>query len=111
MGGRDRDRVTVTAHTGDYTLTAGDAGDIVEMDKASGVTVTVPPHESVPFPVGTSIQIVQVGAGQVTVAAGAGVTVQTAETLLLAGQWAAAALYQRALDEWVLTGTLEAAAP
>jgi len=109
MGGRDRDRVTVTTQTGDYTLSAGDAGDIVEMDKATGVTVTVPPYGSVPFPVGTWVQVVQVGAGQVTVQAGAGVTVRTAETLLLAGQWASAALYQRAVDEWVLAGTLEAA--
>ena len=109
MAGRDSDRVSIATRTDDFTLAPADACDIVEVNKATAVTVTVPPFLSVPFPVGTRVDIVQVGAGQVTVAAGSGVTVRTSETLLLAGQWAAASLYKRAADEWVLVGNLEAA--
>lgn len=91
-----------------------DSGKIVELSKGSAVSVTVPPNASVAFPVGTRVDIVQVGAGQVTVAAGAGVTVRTSTvrtstTLLLTAQWAVASLYKRASNEWVLAGDLEAA--
>lgn len=90
-------------------LAIDDSGLLIEIDSATAVTITVPPEATVPFPVGTRVDIIQVSGGQVTVAAGDGVTVRTAETLLLAGQWAAASLYKRAAEEWVLIGNLEAA--
>lgn len=36
MAGRDSDRVSVTTRTGDFTLSSADAGDIVEVNKATG---------------------------------------------------------------------------
>lgn len=62
MAGRDSDRVSVTTRTGDFTLSSADAGDIVEVNKATAVTVTVPPFLSVPFPVGTRVDLLGVPA-------------------------------------------------
>src|SRR5215216_1125627 len=60
-----------------YTLVLADAGKAVETTSAAAVEVTVPPNASVAFPVGAALAVTQVGAGALTVAAGAGVTLRT----------------------------------
>ena len=94
--------------TASYTLILADARKAVEMDVASANTVTVPPNSSVAFPVGTVVEVVQVGAGQVEIVPEGGVTIRTPETLLLRAQWSTVSLRKRAADEWVLTGDVEA---
>lgn len=90
-----------------YTLALADWGTIVEFTSASAVTVTVPPNASVAFPVGTAIELVQYGAGQVSVAAGAGVTIRSPSgKLKLTGQYSAALLRKRATNEWFLQGDI-----
>ena len=42
MAGRDSDRVSIATRTDDFTLAPADACDIVEVNKATAVTVTVP---------------------------------------------------------------------
>lgn len=102
--------ITTNAQSGtSYTLVLADASKNVEMNNASGNTLTVPPNSSVAFPVGTSILITQTGAGQTTVAAGAGVTINSnGAKLKLTGQWAQATLLKRATDTWVISGNLSA---
>lgn len=102
--------IPVSVETASYTLVLGDAGSTVEMDVASANDLTVPPNSSVAFPVGTVIEVSQVGAGQTTVVAGSGVTIRTPETLVLTGQWSTVSLRKRATDEWVLAGDVEASA-
>ena len=101
--------VTVNVRTDDYTLTAGDAGNAVEMDVGVANTVTVPPESAVNFPVGTVIEIAQAGVGQTTVVEGLGVDVHTAQTLVLRGQWSAVSLRKRDADDWLLVGDVEEA--
>jgi len=60
-----------------YTLALTDDGKLVEMNNASANTLTVPPNSSVAFPVGSQILVLQTGAGQTTLVAGAGVTVNS----------------------------------
>ena len=92
-----------------YTLVLADGGKVVEMNNLSANTLTVPPNSSVAFPVGTQILVVQVGEGQTTVAAGAGVTVNSKDgNLKLSAQWSAATLIKRATDAWVAIGDLSA---
>lgn len=98
--------LTILTKTDSYTLVSRDAGCIIEMNKATGVNLTVPPSSSVDFPIGTQITIVQIGAGQVTVVAGSGVTIRTPDSLQAAEQYATAMLYKRGTDEWVLAGNL-----
>lgn len=99
----------LNAQTGTtYTPVLADACKLITLDNAAGITLTVPANASVAYEVGTQINLYQKGAGQVTVAGDGGVTVRTAQTLLLRGQYSLASLVKIASDEWVLIGDLEA---
>jgi hypothetical protein len=68
--------LTLNAQTGTtYTLVAADSGKLVTLSNASPITLTLPPSV---FAVGEQINIAQTGAGQVTFAQGAGVTINSA---------------------------------
>lgn len=99
--------VVSNTQTTSYTLALSDAGKSVEMNSSSPNNVIVPLNSSVPFPIGTSIDVVQYGTGQTTIVAAGGVTLRSLDGLLsLATQYAAASLYKRATDEWVVIGNL-----
>lgn len=84
-----------------YTLVLGDAGKIVEMNNASAIALTIPDNGSVAFPVDTRIDIVQYGAGQVTV----GITTDTLRgNTKTPGQYKMVSLWKRASTEWVIIG-------
>ena len=100
--------VTTNEEVNSYTLVLGDAQLVVEMNKATANTLTIPPNSSVAFPVGTTLLVVQTGAGQTTLTAGVGVTVNSFIGLKIAGQWGAATLIKRATDTWVAVGALVA---
>jgi hypothetical protein len=87
-----------------YTLVLSDAGRAVEMNNATANTLTIPPNSLVALPVGTVVEVLQLGAGQTTVAAGSGVTLRAPDGAKLARQYASASLRKRADDEWVLAG-------
>lgn len=55
-----------------YTLVAGDANKLVTASNASPITITVPPSV---YTANDVINVQQIGAGQVTFAAGSGVTI------------------------------------
>ena len=100
--------VAVTQQTGTgYTFVLGDANSVVEFDNAAAITATIPPNADVAFPVGTFIELHQVDAGVVTVAAGSGVTLLSRDSLVdLAGQEAVAGIRKVAADTWRLTGDI-----
>ena len=103
-------RAIINTRTASYTLVLTDKDiKIVEMNVGSANNLTVPPNSSVAFPIGTRIDVVQYGAGVTTIVAGGGVTIRTAETLVLDGQYSGATLYKRGTDEWVLIGRTVAA--
>jgi hypothetical protein len=92
--------------TADYTLVLGDANSSIGVNSATAKNVTVPPNSSVAFPVGTLLEVRQVGAGQVTLVQGSGVTLSPypATALKTAGQKAAISLLKIATDEWNVQG-------
>lgn len=92
--------------TGADSLVLLDAGKYLRCGNASLFNLTVPLNASVPFPIGTRINLIQTLAGQVTVAAAVGVTINGAPGLKLNGQWAGALLFKVGLNEWDLTGNL-----
>lgn len=99
--------LTTNNQTGSYTLVLADAGKIVEMNVGSANNLTVPPNSSVAFPVGTQLLVLQTGAGQTTLVAGAGVTINSKDSdLKLSAQWSAVSLVKRATDTWVALGDL-----
>jgi len=92
-----------------YTLVIGDAGKLVTMSNASANTLTVPPNSSVAFPTGTRIDVLQKGAGQTTIAAGSGVTINSkASALNLSAQYSGATLIKYGTDTWFAVGDLTA---
>jgi hypothetical protein len=100
---------TLNSQTGtSYTLVLADAGKTIELDNAAAITLTVPPGGTVAFDTRTRIDLIQTGAGQVTVQGGSGVVVNARPGLKLAGQWAGATLIKRGTDSWVLIGSLSA---
>lgn len=89
-----------------YTLALTDSGKTVTLNNGSAITLTVPTNASVPFEVGTIVNLIQLGAGLVTVAAAGGVTVSllTGKNLAFKGQYAQCVLTKVATDQWILTG-------
>ena len=68
-----RQKLEFDAETGTtYTLLAANLNQLVTLNNASAITLTVPPSV---FSAGDVINIAQIGAGQVTLAQGAGVTI------------------------------------
>jgi hypothetical protein len=100
--------VITNAQAASYTLVLADKDKLVEVSNASANTLTVPLNSSVAFPVGTQITILQTGAGQTTITATGGVTVNATPGLKLRAQWSSVTLIKRATDTWVALGDLQA---
>jgi len=90
-----------------YTPVIGDRGYIITMNNGSASTLTVPPNSSVAFAVGNSMRVVQLGAGQVTIVAGSGVTLRYTPGLKLRAQYSSITLTKIATDEWIVIGDLD----
>jgi hypothetical protein len=98
---------SINAQTGtSYTFVIGDRLKIVTLNNSGAITLTVPPNSSVAFAVGTSIDIIQLGSGQVTVAGGSGVTVNSTPTLKLRTQYSVGSCLKIATDTWIFMGDL-----
>ena len=104
-------RTAISTITDTYNLSTGGVAlrdSLVECNKATGFTITIPLNSTTPFPVGTSIDFLQIGAGQVTFDKAVGVTLNATPGFKLRSQWSSATLFKRATDSWVLMGDLSA---
>jgi hypothetical protein len=90
-----------------YTLVAGNLNQLVTLNNASAITLTVPPSV---FSAGDVINIAQIGAGQVTLAEGAGVTITstgaTADAPALRAQYSAASIICTLADSFLVVGDI-----
>ena len=90
-----------------YTTVLTDAHSLVRMNNAAANTVTIPPNSSVAYPIGSVIKVVQIGAGQTTMAPGAGVTISSAGALLSCRlQFSVITLTKILINTWILEGDL-----
>jgi hypothetical protein len=91
-----------------YTIGMGDNEGAIHTATGSGITITVPSYVSagVGIQPGFYVEIVQAGGGQVTIAAGSGVTIETAASMTTRTQWSAIGLRQFSPNNWILTGDL-----
>ena len=102
-------RTPIIQKTAGYTLSVlSERDSLIEVSSATGVTVTIPTNATTAFPIGSSIDILQTGAGQVTIAGAVGVTVNATPGLKLRTQWSSATLMKRATDSWIVVGDLTA---
>jgi hypothetical protein len=97
--------ITITRQTAAYVFALSDAGTVVESTDASPCTFTIP--QSV-FPLNTILGARQTtAAGQITLAAAAGVTIdEPGGRYHTNQQWSTIWAHQRNLNEWVLSGDL-----
>jgi hypothetical protein len=90
-----------------YTLVAGNLNQLVTLNNASPITLTVPPSV---FSAGDVINIAQIGAGQVTLAQGAGVTINstgaTATAPKLRARYSAASIICTASNTFLVVGDI-----
>ena len=103
-----RQKLEFDAETGTtYTLVAGNLNQLVTLNNASPITLTVPPSV---FSAGDVINIAQIGAGQVTLAQGAGVTITstgaTSSAPKLRAQQSAASIICTASNTFLVVGDL-----
>ena len=100
----------ISQKTASYTLSSlTERDDLIEMGSASALVLTIPTDATLDFPIGTSIDILQTGAGQVTIAPVSGtVTVNATPGLKLRTTWSSATLFKRAANTWVVFGDLTA---
>jgi 5,10-methylene-tetrahydrofolate dehydrogenase/methenyl tetrahydrofolate cyclohydrolase len=96
---------TINAQIDSYTLLTADAGKLVTLNKGTAVNCTV--DGSLNLAVGQRIDIIQLGAGQVTVV-GSGATVNGTPGLKFRAQYSAATLICLSTDTYVLVGDLSA---
>jgi hypothetical protein len=97
-----------TTSSASYTLLLTDGGKLVEMTSASANNLTIPLNASAAFAIGTSIFVLQAGAGQTTIVATAGVTINSFIGLKIIGQWSGCTLIKRGTNTWVAIGGLVA---
>lgn len=105
---QDDTTLSFNAQTGTtYTLVASDSAKLVTLSNASGITLTVPPSI---FSTGNQIHIQQIGAGQVTLAQGSGVTITstgaTASAPKLRAQYSACTIICTASNSFTVLGDI-----
>jgi hypothetical protein len=101
----------ISQKTASYTLSSlTERDDLIEMGSATAVTLSIPTDATLNFPIGTSIDVLQTGAGQVTIAAvtPGTTTVNATPGLKLRTTWSSCTLLKRAANTWVVFGDLTA---
>jgi hypothetical protein len=106
-------KLTLNAQTATYTVVLADADQkLVTMSVASANDFLIPTNANVAFPVGTVINVIQIGAGQTTIkAVTSGTTTisstgATATAPKLRAQFSAASCIKVATDTWYIVGDL-----
>ena len=99
----------VTESTTARTLGITDKGKYIRCTSGSATTITVPANATTAFPTGTRIEIIQAGAGEVTIAAAGGVTINSVSSWKDAvAQYSAMVLTKVDTNTWDLVGDIEA---
>ena len=102
----------LNAQTATYTVVLGDAFKLVTMSNAAANDLQIPTNANVAFPVGTVINIIQIGAGTTTIeAVTPGTTTisstgATATAPELRAQFSAASCIKVATDTWYVVGDI-----
>ena len=102
--------IAINAQTGTtYTTVLTDDGKLITCSNAAAISVTIPPNSSVAYGIGTQINFAQLGAGQVTLVAGAGVTLNSSGAKLkLKDQYSVATCVKTDTNTWFVVGNLSA---
>jgi len=110
LAGKVDSYTPIVQKTASYTLTTlTERDDLIEVNSASACVISIPEDATVNYPIGTSLDILQTGAGEVSIAGVSGtVTVNATPGLKLRTQWSSATIFKRAANTWVAYGDLKA---
>lgn len=95
-----------TGTTYTFDINDGNGSTLVTLNNASAITATIPANASVAFPIGATIPIMQLGAGQVTVTIASDTLLNPGLTAKLRAQYSMATLTKIASTQWVISGDL-----
>jgi hypothetical protein len=104
--------LTIDPETASYTAVLANNGQLVTMNNASANTFSIPTDASVDFPIGTQINVLQIGAGQTTiqaVTAGTTTIVSTGGTAAapkLRVRYSSATCIKLGANSWVVMGDI-----
>lgn len=102
-----RETITTNTQTASYSVVLNDNGKLILMNVATANNLTIPLNSSINFPIGTKIDVSSIGAGQTTIVATGGVTINSAGgALKLRLQYSGATLVQTATNVWSLFGDI-----
>jgi hypothetical protein len=96
-----------------YTAVLTDNGKVVTMSNGSGNTFSIPTNASVAFPIGTQINVLQIGAGQTTIQAVTSGTTSilstgaTAAAPKIRARYGMATCIKAATDTWYVVGDIQ----
>jgi hypothetical protein len=100
------------AETASYTAVLANNSQVVTMDVGSGNTFSIPTNASVAFPIGTQINVLQIGTGQTTIQAVTSGTTTilstggTAAQPKLRARYSAATCLKAGTDLWYVFGDI-----
>jgi hypothetical protein len=97
---------TIDVKSDSYTLVLADAGKLIRCTKSSAMSIIIPTNAAHAYSIGQRVDIMQYGAGQVTVSGDTGVTVRSTPTNKLRATYSTVSIIKIATDEWVLAGDL-----
>ena len=101
--------VDIIEKTSDHTLELSDQGKILELNKATAFTLTIPNDSQVNFPIESVIILTWLGVGQPTIVGNVGVVIKSEDSFVkIAKRYVSACLIKRAANDWYLIGRLSA---
>jgi hypothetical protein len=95
--------LSTSTKTGSYTLTAADAGAVIQFDSPTDVTLTVPAAVGA---VGMLVEVCQLGVGRVRLVGSGGAVLNSPGSLMSRTQYSTLGLRKRSSSAWIVTGDL-----
>jgi len=101
-------RTPIIAKTSNYTLSSlAERDSLIEVDSTDPVTIMIPTNSAVAFPIGTTLDILGVNTGLITIQGDSGVAVNATPGLKLRTRWSSCTLLKRGENSWVVYGDLK----
>jgi hypothetical protein len=91
--------------TASHTLVLRDAHNLIKVNSSSNLQVIVPPNSSADFPIGTRIEVLRYGSGEVAIVtpSGSGITIRSVDNVYnIPFQYGYATLTKIASAEWLV---------
>jgi hypothetical protein len=88
-----------------YTLGLADENKVLQFQASTAIALTIPAYATVPFPNGFRVDVVQTGAGRITVS-GPGIAVVATPTTTLRGMNSMASILNLNTNVWLVAGDM-----